>query len=96
VILHKAALFGGAQLNQLELTTGRGKLRTRWSIQVTRIIWRTIIVREATSSVISVTTFPLHPARGPMFSARTRAKLLGQPPSAVVEAAELYDVESSQ
>jgi hypothetical protein len=33
---------------------------------------------------------PLQPARGPMFSARTRAKLAGVPPPAVVEEAELY------
>ncbi|MGC1357762.1 MAG: DUF4188 domain-containing protein [Xanthobacteraceae bacterium] len=33
---------------------------------------------------------PLQPARGPMFSARTRAMLAGAPPPAVVEEAELY------
>jgi fumigallin biosynthesis monooxygenase-like protein len=32
---------------------------------------------------------PLQPARGPMFSARERAKLAGAPPPAVVEEAEL-------
>jgi fumigallin biosynthesis monooxygenase-like protein len=32
---------------------------------------------------------PLQPARGPMFSARQRAKLAGAPPAAVVEEAEL-------
>jgi hypothetical protein len=33
---------------------------------------------------------PLQPARGPMFSARMRAKLPGIPPTAVVEEAALY------
>jgi hypothetical protein len=36
---------------------------------------------------------PLQPARGPMFSARTRAKLAGAPPPAVVEEAELDRVD---
>ena len=35
-------------------------------------------------------------ARGPMFSARMRAKLAGEPRPAVVEEAELYDVASPQ
>jgi hypothetical protein len=35
-------------------------------------------------------------ARGPMFSARTRAKLADEPPSAVVQEAELYGVASQQ
>ena len=35
---------------------------------------------------------PTQPARGPMFSARTRAKLAGEPRPAVVEEAELYGV----
>jgi hypothetical protein len=39
---------------------------------------------------------PMQPARGPMFSARTRAKLAGEPPPAVVEEAELYGVASPQ
>jgi hypothetical protein len=34
---------------------------------------------------------PLQPARGPMFSARTRAKLAGAPPPAVVQESEIYD-----
>jgi hypothetical protein len=33
---------------------------------------------------------PLQPARGPLFSARTRARLAGTPPPAVVEEAEFY------
>jgi hypothetical protein len=33
---------------------------------------------------------PLQPARGPMFSARTRAMQAGVPPPAVVEETELY------
>ena len=37
---------------------------------------------------------PMQPARGPMFSARTRAKLAGEPRPAVVEEAELYGVAS--
>ena len=36
---------------------------------------------------------PLQRARGPMFSARNRAKLAGEPPAAVVEEAELYRAE---
>jgi hypothetical protein len=36
---------------------------------------------------------PLGPARGPMFSARTRAKLAGAPPPAVVDEAEFYGVD---
>jgi hypothetical protein len=39
---------------------------------------------------------PTQPARGPMFSARTRAKLAGEPRPAVVEEAELYGVASLQ
>ena len=39
---------------------------------------------------------PMQPARGAMFSARTRAKLAGKPPPAVVEEAELYGVASPQ
>ena len=39
---------------------------------------------------------PMQPARGPMFSARTRAKLAGEPLPAVVEEAELYGVASPQ
>ena len=39
---------------------------------------------------------PMQPARGAMFSARTRAKLAGEPPPAVVEEAELYGVASPQ
>src|SRR6516162_7313452 len=38
----------------------------------------------------------IQPARGPMFSARTRAKLAGEPRPAVVEEAELYGVASPQ
>jgi hypothetical protein len=37
---------------------------------------------------------PMQPARGPMFSARTRAKLAGEPRPAVVEEAELYGIAS--
>jgi len=33
---------------------------------------------------------PLAPARGPMFSARNRAKLAGEPPPAVVQESEFY------
>jgi hypothetical protein len=36
---------------------------------------------------------PLQPARGPMFSARSRAKLAGEPPPAVVQEAEFYGVD---
>jgi hypothetical protein len=36
---------------------------------------------------------PLQPARGPLFSARTRAKLAGAPPAAVVGEAEFYGVD---
>jgi Domain of unknown function (DUF4188) len=36
---------------------------------------------------------PLRPARGPMFSARSRANLSGKPPPAVIAEAELYDVD---
>jgi hypothetical protein len=39
---------------------------------------------------------PMQPARGAMFSARTRAKLAGVPRPAVVEEAELYGVTSPQ
>jgi hypothetical protein len=39
---------------------------------------------------------PMQPARGQMFSARTRAKLAGEPRPAVVEEAELYGVASPQ
>ena len=38
----------------------------------------------------------MQPARGPMFSARTRAKLAGEPRPAVVEEAELYGVANPQ
>lgn len=33
---------------------------------------------------------PVQPARGPMFSARSRARLAGEPPPAVLKEAELY------
>jgi hypothetical protein len=36
---------------------------------------------------------PLQPARGPMFSARHRAKLAGDPPTAVVQEEEFYGVD---
>ena len=36
---------------------------------------------------------PLQPARGPMFSARHRAKLAGDPPTAVVQEEEFYSVD---
>jgi hypothetical protein len=36
---------------------------------------------------------PLQPARGPMFSARTRAKRAGEVPAPVIEKAELYGSE---
>jgi Domain of unknown function (DUF4188) len=36
---------------------------------------------------------PLTPARGPMFSARSRARLAGEPPPAVVQEAEFYRAE---
>ena len=39
---------------------------------------------------------PLAPARGPMFSARSRAKLAGEARPAVVKEAEFYGVESSR
>jgi len=39
---------------------------------------------------------PLRPARGPMFSARNRAKLAGNPLPAVVQEAEFYGVDSSR
>ena len=39
---------------------------------------------------------PMQSARGPMFSARTRAKVAGEPLPAVVEEAELYGVASPQ
>jgi hypothetical protein len=39
---------------------------------------------------------PVQPARGPMFSARTRAKLAGDPSPPVVEEAELYGIPSPQ
>jgi hypothetical protein len=39
---------------------------------------------------------PMQSARGPMFSARTRAKLAGEPRPAVVQEAELYGVASPQ
>jgi hypothetical protein len=38
---------------------------------------------------------PLQPARGPMFSARDRAKLAGEPPPAVVHEAEFYRVDGA-
>ena len=38
---------------------------------------------------------PLQPARGPMFSARNRARLAGKPPPAVVEESEFYGAEGS-
>jgi len=37
---------------------------------------------------------PLQPARGPLFSARTRAKLAGAPPAAVVGEDEFYGVDN--
>ena len=37
---------------------------------------------------------PLQPARGPMFSARQRAKLAGESPPAVVQEAELHGADS--
>jgi hypothetical protein len=39
---------------------------------------------------------PIQPARGPTFSARTRAKLAGEPRPAVIEEAELYGVARPQ
>jgi len=39
---------------------------------------------------------PLKPARGPMFSARNRARLAGEPLSAIVQEAELYDADGAQ
>jgi hypothetical protein len=39
---------------------------------------------------------PLEPARGPMFSARSRAKLQGEPAAAVVQEAEFYGSDRSQ
>jgi len=39
---------------------------------------------------------PTQPAHGPMFSARTRAKLAGEAPTPVVEEAEFYGVASPQ
>ena len=39
---------------------------------------------------------PTQPAGGPMFSARTRVKLAGEPRPAVVEEAELYGIASPQ
>ncbi len=39
---------------------------------------------------------PLKPARGPMFSARNRARLAGEPLSAIVQEAELYDSDGAQ
>ena len=39
---------------------------------------------------------PTRPARGPMFSARTTAKLAGESRPAVIEEAELYGVASPQ
>ena len=38
---------------------------------------------------------PLQPARGPMFSARSRAKLAGQPQAAVIQEAELYGTDGA-
>lgn len=38
---------------------------------------------------------PLAPARGPMFSARNRARLAGKPPAAIVEEVELYGADSA-
>jgi hypothetical protein len=38
---------------------------------------------------------PLQPARGPMFSARGRAKLAGEPPPAVVHESKFYGVDSA-
>jgi hypothetical protein len=38
---------------------------------------------------------PLKPARGPMFSARSRAKLAGEAPPAVVQEPEFYDAGGS-
>jgi hypothetical protein len=39
---------------------------------------------------------PLQPARGPMFAARNRAKLAGEPVAAVVPEAELYGADRAQ
>jgi Domain of unknown function (DUF4188) len=39
---------------------------------------------------------PLQPARGPMFSARNRAKLAGEPVSPVVQEAEFYGADNPQ
>jgi len=36
---------------------------------------------------------PLQPARGPMFSARNRARLAGKPPAPVVQEAEFYGAD---
>ena len=38
---------------------------------------------------------PLQPARGPMFSARNRAKLAGEPLAAVVQEADFYGADSA-
>jgi hypothetical protein len=39
---------------------------------------------------------PLQPARGPMFSARNRAKLAGESPAAVVQEADFYAADSAR
>lgn len=39
---------------------------------------------------------PLQPARGPMFSARHRAKLAGEPVAPVVQEAEFYGADSAR
>jgi hypothetical protein len=39
---------------------------------------------------------PLSPARGPMFSARNRARLAGKPPAAIVEETELYGTNGTK
>ncbi len=38
---------------------------------------------------------PLQPARGPMFSARSRARLAGKPQAAVIQEAELYGTDGA-
>ena len=39
---------------------------------------------------------PLEPARGPMFSARNRARLAGEPVAPVVQEAEFYSADSAR
>ena len=49
------------------------------------LVWRYIELVDVPVRLGFGQFAPMQPARGPMFSARTRAKLAGEPPPAVVQ-----------